>query len=71
MIRFGPLTRPAAIPLIIDMLVAIATTKIPMLRAQGFWGMAHEAHVDYAMLLGSAFMLIVGAGPWSVDRVQR
>jgi hypothetical protein len=30
--------------------------------------MAHEARVDYAMLLGSAFLLIVGAGPWSLDR---
>jgi putative oxidoreductase len=71
MLLVGLLTRLATIPLIIDMLVAIATTKIPMLHAQGFWGMAHEARVDYAMLLGSAFLLIVGAGPWSVDRAQR
>jgi len=51
--------------------VAIATTKLPMLESQGFWSMAHEARVDFAMLLGSAFLLIVGAGPWSIDRTYR
>jgi uncharacterized membrane protein YphA (DoxX/SURF4 family) len=29
--------------------------------------MAHEARVDFAMLLGSIFLLIVGAGAWSLD----
>jgi uncharacterized membrane protein YphA (DoxX/SURF4 family) len=67
LILIGLLTRVAAIPLIIDMLVAIATTKIPMLLERGFWALAHEARVDYAMLLGSVFLLIVGAGTWSVD----
>ena len=41
----GFLTRLAAIPLIIDMLVAITTTKIPILQKSGFWAMAHEARV--------------------------
>ena len=63
----GLLTRLAAIPLIIDMLVAIATTKIPILLKSGFWAMAHEARTDYTMLLGCLFFLIVGAGCWSVD----
>lgn len=63
----GLLTRLAAIPLIIDMLVAIATTKIPILQKSGLWAMAHEARVDYAMLLGCIFLLIVGAGTWSLD----
>jgi uncharacterized membrane protein YphA (DoxX/SURF4 family) len=63
----GLLTRIAAVPLIIDMLVAIATTKIPILMKSGFWAMAHEARTDYAMLLGSAFLLLVGAGRLSVD----
>jgi putative oxidoreductase len=63
----GLLTRLAAIPLIIDMVVAIASTKIPMLIKSGFWAMAHEARVDYAMILGCLFLLIVGAGPWSMD----
>ena len=66
-ILIGLLTRLATIPLIIDMLVAISTTKIPILLQSGFWAMAHEARVDYAMLLGSIFLLIVGAGTWSID----
>lgn len=52
---------------VIDMLVAIATTKIPMFGKNGFWGMAHEARTDWSMLLGSLFLLIVGGGVWSVD----
>jgi putative oxidoreductase len=63
----GLLTRLAAIPMIINMLVAIATTKLPILLKSGFWAMAHEARTDYAMLLGCLFLLIVGAGPWSCD----
>ena len=63
----GLLTRWAAVPLIIDMLVAIATTKIPILLKSGFWAMAHEARTDYTMLLACLFFLIVGAGRWSVD----
>lgn len=66
-ILIGLLTRLATIPLIIDMLVAISTTKIPILLQSGFWAMAHEARVDYAMLLGSIFLLITGAGTWSID----
>lgn len=77
----GLLTRLAAVPLIIDMLVAIVSTKIPILLGHGFWGfslkslssygffsMAHEARTDFAMLLGSVFLLIVGSGPWTFDR---
>jgi uncharacterized membrane protein YphA (DoxX/SURF4 family) len=80
LIILGLLTRSAAIPLIIDMLVAILSTKIPILLGHGFWrfslsklpsygfwSMAHEARVDYAMLLGSIFLLIIGAGAWSID----
>jgi uncharacterized membrane protein YphA (DoxX/SURF4 family) len=63
----GSLTRLAAIPMIIDMLVAIWTTKIPILFKDGFWSMAHEARTDWAMLLGSLFLLIVGAGACSID----
>ena len=66
----GLLTRIAAILLIIDMLVAIASTKIPILMKSGFWAMAHEARVDYAMLLGSVFLLWVGAGSVSWMRAS-
>ena len=60
-------TRLAAIPLIIDMLVAIATTKIPMLLEHGFWSTAHEARTDWSMLLGALFLLLAGGGGWSID----
>ena len=63
----GLLARLATVPLIVDMLVAIATTKIPLLLKSGFWAMAHEARVDYTMLLGCIFLLAVGAGSWSID----
>jgi putative oxidoreductase len=67
LIILGLLTRFAAIALIIDMLVAISTTKIPILVKSGFWAMAHEARVDYAMFLGAVFLVIVGAGRASMD----
>lgn len=67
----GLLTRLAAIPLIIDISVAIATTKIPLGIQKGFWAAVHEARTDVSMLLGAIFLLIVGAGPWSLDRRLR
>jgi len=60
-------TRFVAIPLIIDILIAIASTKIPILLKSGFWSAAHEARTDWSMLLGAIFLLIVGGGAWSVD----
>jgi putative oxidoreductase len=80
LLLLGLFTRLAAVPLIITMLVAILSTKIPILLGHGFWGfslrtlpyygfwgMAHEMRTDWALLLGSIFLLIVGAGQWSVD----
>jgi putative oxidoreductase len=80
LIILGLLTRLAAVPLIINMLVAIFTTKIPILLGYGFWGfslrnvpyygfwgMAHEMRTDWSMLLGSLFLLIAGAGALSID----
>ncbi len=63
----GLLTRLAALPLLIDITVAIFTTKIPMLSKFGFWAAMHEARTDYCMWLGSLFILIVGAGSVSLD----
>jgi len=81
LLMVGLLTRLAAIPLIINISVALLTTKVPILLGHdlwsfhvaelpryGFWSMAHEARVDLCMLFGSAFLLIVGAGPLAVDR---
>lgn len=63
----GLLTRLAAVPLLIDITVAILTTKIPILLTKGFWPMEAEARTDYAMLMGLLFLLASGAGPWSLD----
>jgi uncharacterized membrane protein YphA (DoxX/SURF4 family) len=80
LILVGLFTRLAAVPLIIDMLVAILSTKIPILLGHGFWGfslrtlpyygfwgMMHESRTDLSMLLGSVFLLLVGAGGLSLD----
>jgi uncharacterized membrane protein YphA (DoxX/SURF4 family) len=67
LILAGLLTRIAAIPLITIMLVAIGTTKVPILLQRGFWDMAHAARTDLAMLLGALFLMLVGAGRLSLD----
>ena len=67
LILVGLFTRLAAIPLLTIMGVAIYTTKIPMLAKNGFWKMAHEARTDWAMLLGSLYLGLVGAGHLSFD----
>jgi uncharacterized membrane protein YphA (DoxX/SURF4 family) len=80
LILLGLLTRLAAIALLIDILVAIFSTKVPILLGHnfwrfgvskvayyGFWGMLHEARTDLSMLLGLLFLLSVGAGAWSID----
>jgi uncharacterized membrane protein YphA (DoxX/SURF4 family) len=67
LVLLGLLTRLAVIPLLTIMAVALATTKWPMLAAQGFWHMAHESRTDWSMTLGSLYLLIVGAGRWSLD----
>ncbi|MDZ7647807.1 MAG: DoxX family protein [Cytophagales bacterium] len=68
LVLFGFLTRLASIPLIIIMLVAIATTKAEGLANDGFWEMMHGSRTDWAMLLGGFFLLIKGGGKWSVDQ---
>lgn len=67
-VLIGLLTRFAVLPLIIVMLVAIYTTKIPMLDHGGIWKMLHESRTDWAMLLCSIFLLIKGSGAFSIDK---
>jgi len=82
LILAGLFTRFAAIPLIAIMLTAIFTTKIPILLGSeflgfslrkvsyyGIWGFLHESRTDLAMLFGSLFLLIVGAGRISIDNI--
>lgn len=69
LVVLGLWTRAAAIPLLIVITTAIATTKIPELfRAnQGFWYMVSDARVDFAMLCSLIFLISVGGGAWSLD----
>jgi putative oxidoreductase len=80
LVIIGFLTRLAVVVLLIDISVAIVSTKIPVLLGHGFWGfslmklprygfwsMMHEARTDFSMWLGLLFLLIVGAGRWSLD----
>jgi putative oxidoreductase len=71
LILLGLFTRLAAIPLITIMVVAILTTKLDILANQGLWEMLHASRTDWAMLLGSIFLLIRGGGYWSVDYYRR
>ena len=67
MILLGLLTRLATIPTLIIMLVAIATTKSAIFANDGFWAMVHGSRTDWAMLLGSFFLIIKGGGRFSLD----
>jgi putative oxidoreductase len=69
LILIGLLTRIASIPLLIVILTAIASTKIPELSRpdQGFWLMVSDARTDFAMTMSLLFLTSVGAGSWSLD----
>ncbi len=67
LLMIGLVTRFAAVPLLIDISVAIATTKMPMLLHQGFWPAMHEGRVDFVMLLGLIAILCIGPGRISCD----
>jgi uncharacterized membrane protein YphA (DoxX/SURF4 family) len=68
-LRLTSLDRPAdaAIPLLIDICVALYSTKIVTLAKNGFWGTLHEGRTDVSMLLGLIFLLLVGGGAGSFD----
>jgi putative oxidoreductase len=68
LVLVGLITRLASIPLIIIMLIAIAATKAEVLANEGFWEMMHGSRTDWAMFLGSIFLLISGGGRWSLDK---
>lgn len=68
LILIGLLTRLASVPTFVIMLVAIATTKLEVFANDGFWVMLHASRTDWAMLLGSLFLIIKGGGKWSMDQ---
>jgi uncharacterized membrane protein YphA (DoxX/SURF4 family) len=67
LVLLGLWIRLAAIPLLIIMFTALVATKLPILAEKGFWSMAHEYRTDFAMTLLLVYLVIYGAGAWSLD----
>ncbi len=75
----GLATRPVAFAFVIEMVVAILSTKIgvflgtsplplpPSPPQTGFWAVLHEIRSDYAQIMTSLFLLAAGPGPLSMD----
>ena len=83
LILVGLFTRLAALPLLIDISVAILSTKLPIwlgaywrftvpqLKHYGFLSMLHEARTDFSMVLGLIFLLITGSGALSLEAYRK
>ena len=79
MILTGILVRVAVLPMIVDMIGALTITKVPLLwhdaplypSEGGLWDFVHEGRLEVALLCGSLFLLIVGAGGLSLDHRLR
>jgi uncharacterized membrane protein YphA (DoxX/SURF4 family) len=76
----GLFVRLAALPLAVDMVVALVTTKLPLLFGAGpepvsampktgFWAFAYQARLDLTMLFACVFLVAAGAGLWSIDAI--
>lgn len=76
----GLATRLVALPLVVTMLVALATTKLPILLGHGYWlfshtfapktgvwAFLHESRTDLSMLCSGLFLVLVGGERWSLD----
>jgi len=79
LILLGLGTRLVAVPFLIEMVVAMLSTKIGLYLGTsplpppssppltGFWAVLHEVRSEYAQLLTVGFLLWAGPGPWSLD----
>jgi putative oxidoreductase len=67
LVLVGLFTRFAVIPLLIVVITAFVTTKLPILTGKGFWPFAYEYRTDFAMTLLLILLLIYGAGRRSLD----
>jgi len=69
LVLVGLYTSLSAIPLLVVILTAIGTTKIPELfrSNQGFWYMVSDARTDFAMFCCLVFLIAAGGGAWSLD----
>lgn len=84
LLLLGVATRFAAIPLIANMLVALASTKLPILLGHGYWifshsfapkaglwAFLHESRTDLSMLCGSLFLALVGPDRYALEHRLR
>jgi putative oxidoreductase len=67
LVLLGLFTRLASIPLLIIMIVAFITTKLPLLTGKGFWTFAHEYRIDFSVTILLFLLIAYGGGKWSVD----
>jgi putative oxidoreductase len=77
----GFLTRVIAVPFVIEMIVAILSTKIslylgtsplplpPAPPQVGVWAVLHEIRSEYAQIMCALTLMITGPGPLSVDAI--
>src|SRR5580765_6744684 len=77
----GLLTRVTAIPFVIEMVVAMLSTKIALYLGTsplplppsppqiGIWAVLHEIRSEYAQLMSVLYLMIVGPGSLSVDAI--
>jgi putative oxidoreductase len=68
LVLLGLCTRISALPLLIIMVVAMATTKTELYFNNGFWSMLHGSRTDWSMFLGCIFLIVKGGGRWSLDQ---
>ena len=72
-------TRLISLPFIVEMIVAMLSTKIgvyfgtsplpkpPSPPQMGLWAVLHEIRSDYAQIMSCIYLLAAGPGPWSLD----
>jgi uncharacterized membrane protein YphA (DoxX/SURF4 family) len=79
----GLFTRFVAVPFVIEMIVAILSTKValylgtsplplpPSPPQAGFWAVLHEIRSDYAQIMTCLFYCVAGPGSLSLDAILR
>ncbi|MGJ4746385.1 DoxX family protein [Leptospira sp. SA-E8] len=79
MLVLGILTKPLSFVFVIEMLVAMYLTKLPLFFGTsplpppqappilGIWAVLHEIRSEYSQALGCLFLYLSGAGRFSLD----
>ena len=76
-------TQPISVPFIVEMIVAMLSTKItlflgtsplpapPAPPVMGGWAVLHEIRSEFAQIMTCIYPLAAGPGPWSLDALLR